>query len=300
MAYMDGYAAYDMGLFKKHGLDVTLTTPTNNSAQTAIQVASGGADIALTAPTATIATVVAGRSPRLFAAGAKFSTTVLVLSSNAANKLKTSGVTPTSPVDDRVKGLKGLRINIASPGGSNEVQLRATLSKLGMNPDKDVHMISGANASVATDVAAMTSGQIDGYMFSPPAALQPTTNGQGVLWLSGPAGDFVGSGYFLTWSATPDMLKRTDVISSFRAALEDFHTALTKDPDSVKQALRARYSDVDDATYTISFDTLAKAFKGPALDKPSLEAVITTYNATADPNAKADAKLEIAASAYVS
>jgi NitT/TauT family transport system substrate-binding protein len=76
----------------------------------------------------------------------------LAVNNDTAKQLAAKGVTPSSPIEQRVQALKGLQI-AASPQGSTGLKYtRIMLSTYGVDPDKDVTIVP--NADNAAQVAA--------------------------------------------------------------------------------------------------------------------------------------------------
>ena len=63
------------------------------------------------------------------------------------------------PQFKKVEDLKGAKIAISSVGSTPDVLLRATLSHFGINPEKDVQILSVGGSS--TRLAALSSGSVD-------------------------------------------------------------------------------------------------------------------------------------------
>jgi NitT/TauT family transport system substrate-binding protein len=133
--------AQDAGIFKKHGLDVDLQVIAGAPSIAAlisgqIQAASGGSSDILGA-------AVGGVDPVVLA----------VLDASFPGQLYASPRIKT-PAD-----LKGKKVAVSNPGSSFDVVARETLPKMGLQPDKDVTLIS--TGSVANAVAALLAGAVD-------------------------------------------------------------------------------------------------------------------------------------------
>lgn len=181
------YAAIDQGIFKKNGLDISLTQLAGTNAIAAllggsIQVADAGGGEAL-------ASAVAGTDVVV----------VIIQTPVYTGKLY---VTPDikSPSD-----LKGKKVGIALPGGTSDQTLRTALTKLGLQPDKDVTFVS--TGSIANQSAALLSGAIQGTNVNPgPASIQLDAAGMKPLL------DFAGMG--LPGAATVGMSMRRSFIAA--------------------------------------------------------------------------------------
>jgi NitT/TauT family transport system substrate-binding protein len=106
----------------------------------------------------------------------------LAVNNDTAKQLAAKGVTPSSPVEQRVQALKGLQI-AASPQGSTGLKYtRIMLSTYGVDPDKDVTIVP--NADNAAQVAATKQGRTNAFANSFPNTNLPEADGWGLLWLN--------------------------------------------------------------------------------------------------------------------
>jgi NitT/TauT family transport system substrate-binding protein len=71
--------------------------------------------------------------------------------------------------------LRGKTIGVPSKGGSSDIALRVGLPTIGLDPDKDIKIIT--NGTEPNVVAALISGQIQGGMSHPPEAVKLAANG---------------------------------------------------------------------------------------------------------------------------
>ena len=111
---------------------------------------------------------------------------------------------------------------------------------------------------------AMEKGAIDGFMASAPVWSVPIVSGNGVLWLSGPAGDFPAE--FAPASSTSlQMLRPTAekdplLVKALRDTFADFVATLKERPDAVKAAVAALYPDQSSETIDVLFQKEAIAW----------------------------------------
>jgi NitT/TauT family transport system substrate-binding protein len=97
------------------------------------------------------------------------------------------GVTAQSPLPDRLRALKGLKIGITSPGAPTDTYMRYYLGSVGLNPERDVQIVPlGGGSSL---LAALEKGQIDAYHLSPPTPYVAAEKGFGVVLIDGPKGE---------------------------------------------------------------------------------------------------------------
>lgn len=79
----------------------------------------------------------------------------------------------------RPEQLRGKRVGITGLGGSSEFAMRLFLERLGLNPDRDVTMLSIGGQSVR--LAALRSGSVQATILEPPASLAARKAGMNQL-----------------------------------------------------------------------------------------------------------------------
>ena len=159
--------------------------------------------------------------------------------------LKRLGVSPKSPLEQRAKALRGLRLGITRPGALTD-RMWHRLMRLGGLTDADVTItaIGGETA----EVAALERGQIDGVILSPPYDLIATQHG-GVLYVDYAAGEDpqtqpLAFQSILTTEAyakaNPEIVRK--MVRATRRANEDI---ARKSPEEIAAVVKTVYKDVD-------------------------------------------------------
>jgi NitT/TauT family transport system substrate-binding protein len=111
-------------------------------------------------------------------------TLTLVMRKEVAQR---KGVTAQSPLPDRLRALRGLKIGITAPGAPTDTYMRYYLSSVGLNPERDVQLVPLGGGSAL--LAALEKGQIDAYHLSPPTPYVAAEKGFGVVLIDGPKGE---------------------------------------------------------------------------------------------------------------
>ena len=111
-------------------------------------------------------------------------TLTLVMRKEVAER---KGVTAQSPLADRFRALRGLKIGITSPGAPTDTYMRYYLSSVGLNPERDAQLVPLGGGSAL--LAALEKGQIDAYHLSPPTPYVAAEKGFGVVLIDGPKGE---------------------------------------------------------------------------------------------------------------
>jgi NitT/TauT family transport system substrate-binding protein len=79
-----------------------------------------------------------------------------------------------------IADLKGKKVGVSSVGSSSDIATRAALTKMGLDPNKDVVIVAVGSAAQRT--AAMLSGAIDAGVSQPPDSLAVEAKGFHVLY----------------------------------------------------------------------------------------------------------------------
>ncbi len=153
--------AIEKGFFEEEGLQAEIIH-TENEIQA---LASNNADFAIGGSLAVLQAADSGIDViTMFA-----SMEGLGMNTAFSNELvEESGLSPDSPLEERISSLEGETIGLTGPLGDDEVMFRYFLSSVGLDPDEDV---SFAYIGGTPDrISAMDAGEISAYMSSIPAA----------------------------------------------------------------------------------------------------------------------------------
>lgn len=250
--------AKEMGLFKKHGLDIEFVVMESGSAATTALL-SKSIDLIVGGPGELIAARSRGREIVIVANVYSGLSGTIILSKDVVSRL---GVSPTAPVSERTRALNGL--TIASPSATSAFTIAA----------RNAAQSGGAKAEFAYMAqnimpAALERKAIQGFIASAPFWGNAVANGLGVIWLSGPKGEFPALSAPASTSsfqarrdfadANPDLMKR------FAAVFAEFVKVVDERPADVKAALSVIYPDVSAATLDVLFKAEADAWKAKPL-----------------------------------
>lgn len=126
---------------------------------------SGAADVLLGATTQNMRVQIRNQ-PIVMICGMvnKFASNI-VIRGDIAKKL---GVTEATPVMDKAKALKGLKLGTTGPGAGPDQLLRYFFQQAGIDPDKDAQLVTVRGP--APMIAAFEQKQIDGFCLSSPTS----------------------------------------------------------------------------------------------------------------------------------
>lgn len=100
---------------------------------------------------------------------------------------RAKNITPASPLDQRLAALRGLRLGITRPGAASDVYMRYYVKRAGLNPDRDVQIVSVGGRGPL--LAALRTKQIDAFHLSAPSPYIAERDGYGIVIIKSSAGD---------------------------------------------------------------------------------------------------------------
>ncbi|WP_037160415.1 ABC transporter substrate-binding protein [Rhodococcoides fascians] len=226
------------GIDAAHDLEVQLDQAGASSTLSIEAVLSGDADLALAGPPSALAAIRQG-APLTILGSIANNQQVMVIRPDVVERL---GISPDSPVEERMEALRGLTIGTNPSGSTYQTLLRNELGRYGLNPDEDVNLIGIQDPNAL--VTGLAQGQFDAVATASGIVEQAIVNSGAVVWLSGPRGDI---------EATADvpvlaMVGRTDwvnenseTVDKFRDAMAESLDALESDRDVLGPVLKTEY-----------------------------------------------------------
>ena len=153
--YFVPYVGEAKGIFAKHGLDVQLVY-FRSGGETTTAVVSGSCEFGALATEHVVQVRDQGLRVKAIVANQTDSPFTLVVRKEVPLPSASKGY------PDVIRDLKGLKLGITSRGASTDFTLRFLLREAGLDPDRDVALI--ATGGVATTLAALTKGDIQGFL----------------------------------------------------------------------------------------------------------------------------------------
>jgi NitT/TauT family transport system substrate-binding protein len=176
------YHAKTAGYFAEEGLDVEIVT-----------VAGGGSLQALIARDAQFTVAPATYQIEAYQKGQKLLSTMSIMNRNAINVVmhkdvaREKGIGEKSPLADKIKALKGLKLSGVAVGSFSYEMLTYYLLKAGIDPKKDVELI-GIGAGPAM-VLALEQRKVDAFATGTPIPDAAVLRGIGVMIVDNAAGE---------------------------------------------------------------------------------------------------------------
>ena len=242
-----------MGIFEHHGLDVAIAMMDSGNTA-AMSMMSGSVDFSISSPTDVVVARARGQDVVALTTAYHGNSAVLTLAKSVVDKL---GVSPTAPMEQRLKALDGLVIATPSATSTYTVSVKAPAEKAGARI-KFVHM------GQPEMVAALQSGAIQGYVSGAPFYAQPVAAGTGVIWINGPKGEtppeFAPSNVIVVETTRAYAAAHVDVDKRLVDSFLEFGQAARDRPADVKAALAALYPNLDAKLLDAFFDSEVHGF----------------------------------------
>lgn len=196
-----------------------------------------------------------------------------------ANKVVTGDVTPSAPLEKRMAALKGLKLGISEAGGPSDVFLRALLREAKLAPGKDVEIIR--LGSIAGLFAGLKSGQIDGYILSPPSPQQAERAGVGKVLIKISEGEVPALALFpsVALCTTRDYAKANpEVVKSFIKAIQEANAWMRDHEAETVKAGHAQFPNVNADTWKEAVQLSVPAIsKDGRFDRAEIEKAFGVY-----------------------
>jgi NitT/TauT family transport system substrate-binding protein len=198
------YHAKTAGYFEAEGLDVEIVT-----------VAGGGSLQALIAKDAQFCVTPGTYQMQAVEKGQSLLATATILNRNAINVVmhkdvaREKGITEKSPLTDKVKALKGLKLSGTAVGSFSYQVMLYYLLKAGIDPQKDVQLIGiGAGPPM---VLALEQRKIDAFATGTPVPDAAVARGFGLMIVDNAAGEDPDFAEFMMNSVIvhPDYLRQS-------------------------------------------------------------------------------------------
>jgi NitT/TauT family transport system substrate-binding protein len=270
IGYLAVYIARDQGYFTQEGLDVDIV-PTRGSAQAVAAIIGGGADVALATVSDVANAVAEGRNLKVIAGITNQPQMMLTVSTDFAKK---HGITAQSPLDERVKALKGGTFAVSAPGSMTDDVMRTLLTMGGSSPDRDAQIMAlgGAGGEM---LGALARNSIDGFVLSPPAGNQAEAGGKGIILVNLMAGEIpkYRDMMFQAIASTPATIaEKKDTLIKFTRAIARAQKSMATDKESALALGAKAFPNIDPPVFTSAFNIAYPSFsKDPVVPLPSVQ-----------------------------
>ncbi|HEY7318589.1 MAG TPA: ABC transporter substrate-binding protein [Candidatus Binatia bacterium] len=241
------YLAQAKNFFTEEGLDVDVTS-TGGGGPDIRALIAGEVDFSFTTGDNVILAYQEGKP--------------LVMVASALNRLfinwaihkeaaKAKGITETSPLQQKLKALKGLTIGVTNPAALTAHLAHFVIRKAGYSPQQDVQVIPvGAGP---TWLAALENRKVDVALTAPPVPETAISRGFALMFINNTKGEDPSISEFLmenlitrpeTLKKDPDLVRRMA-----RALIKANKWAASSTPEQVADALRPTFAKTDPAIH---------------------------------------------------
>jgi NitT/TauT family transport system substrate-binding protein len=243
---------------KAHGLTVDIAQAGASSSLQIDAVMAGSALFG--APGTATAMQAIREGANIMIVGAIAKNQIAAVISNEA--LQKTGVSPTAPIADRMKALKGLTIGTNPVGATYYQMLRAYLQQYGLDPDKDVRLVGVQDSSAL--ISGMEQGRFGAIVSASGVVEQAISLNAGQLWFSGARGDIPGgedSVVCVIVMRADTLEKDPKLVDAFRAAMSDALKALREDRVAAGRILKEKYfSKMDPEVWQMVWNNAGDAY----------------------------------------
>ena len=247
------YITKEARLYEKYGLDAEVITM-NGSGISSKALISGGIDIAPIATPTVIFSNLAGADMAILAHTMPGVVHALMV----------------KPEIKRVEDLKGKKIAVSSLGSLTDFLVRYIAKKKGLNPDRDVTLIT--TGGDPDRIVALSSGSVEGAALSHPAYGRAQKLGFSMLWDS--AKEMNYPWIEITTRRTIVKSEREMIMNYMKAHLEGI-ALFKKDREFGKKVIKKTLRVDDEDLLNESYEIFSKAFI-PA-PYPNLPGMKTSY-----------------------
>ncbi|MEA5670701.1 ABC transporter substrate-binding protein [Pseudomonas sp. MH2] len=275
--YVPIYVAQRSGYFADEDLDVETIVFQKGGSAALTAVLGRDADIYVGLPAVAIRARSKGQKVQAFASvQTQFGTTVVIdqASANAA------GVTAASPVADRARALKGLKIGVTGPGSTTDMLVRYLAKDAGLRPDQDMTLMPVGGAP--NMLAAFSQGSINGFSLSPPTVTTAAQQG-GFVLMDLAKGEYppLDGFLFTAMIAREDWLSgNADTARKMVRALWRAEQLIANAPDQAREAVRPYFAHTSATIFDAAWAASLPSYPAtPAVERAGIDKNIHFMNA---------------------
>lgn len=296
------YVADVMGHFEENGVKPDIIQFSKGGATALAAVISRNADIYIGSTASAIRAVKSGTDAVIIGAVMTEYSLNVVVSREVAEK---NGITADSPLDARLKVLRGLTIGVTGAGSATSQIARYDLASAGYDPDRDARIAYvGSGGSM---LGALASGNVNAIIGASPTVDIALVKQGGVTLINGNRGEHPGLKGLpqLSLVTTHSWLKdKPDnaraVVIALTAAMADIHG----DDATVATAMekvRAKYfPDIDKDVFASAWKNVTPAFPvSMAFPADGVQRNIDFLNEFSDEKVSIDAGMTVFTNDYI-
>jgi NitT/TauT family transport system substrate-binding protein len=244
LAYIQSFVAQQNGYFKAEGLEAELVTTGGGGPDVQI-VLAGRAEFTVNDGAQVLPAVQQGQKLTCVLALLNRSIVNVTMRKATADRL---GVTASTPIADKIRRLKGLKIGVTRPGALTWQMARYNFFAAGMDPEKDAEITGMGDAPSLA--AALRQGNLDAIYISVPIGEALVSQGAAITLIDNSRGEDPSLPSFLMeglW-ATPDYIKsnRATVAKAVSAYRQASRFIEQRSAEEVAKVLKPAFSGLAD------------------------------------------------------
>ena len=266
VAFFPNFVAQKQGFFADGGLDVTIT-PFASGTLVGTAVTSNSVDIGTSVITDVFSLLKADRPVKLVGSLCNGYYVDITASNQFLDATK---LTRSSPLEAKIKALKGKKIGINGPGSGTEALVNYLLKSQNIDPQRDVELVN-IGADQGSILTTLKTGRIDCVSFAWPLSMLALTNNIGRPFIMPAEGDVPAMRDQIQGViyVKPDMLaKRPDAVIAFVHAIARAEAYLHRN----QAAARALLKQYDSALSDPAIDLLLEAYLPVLPQQPDIPA----------------------------
>ncbi|HEX2173458.1 MAG TPA: ABC transporter substrate-binding protein [Dehalococcoidia bacterium] len=279
LAFAPALIADKKGFFKEEGLDAEIVLAGSGS-KAGAAVIGGSAQIGHSSLDDMVGAVEKGQDLKVFGVGTTGSTTGIVIRRSVVERL---GVSEQTPIDQRVKALKGLKLAISTPGSGTDQTLRFILNKHGVEPESDVEILT--TGSVVNSLAAYAQGSADGASLSSPSTETAVLEHDGINLINTAVGEIpelnnqINTGF---WAAGDWLEQNPEAATAAVIALWRGQEFIHQNHAEAAEIVRTEaWANTDPKVFQLGWDTALKSIgKSPEVETAKLQSNIDYMGVT--------------------
>ena len=267
MMFYPLYYGQEKGHFPKEGMDVEVIV-TNGDGPDVDAVISGSVQFAVSTPNRLFTAFEQGKPLKAAMMLAKRMAIECAMNKEVADKL---GITPDTPLDARLKAMKGLTVAGTRPGAFTYVLLETYGKRVGLTPQKDFRLIGvgGANSMLP----ALENNQIAVGCTGSPFQELAVARGKAIAFTNNMGGGDPAFDDFLFEMVyvRPDFLEKNgETVRKFlRAFLVSVNELIDTPAATHMPALKARYGGAPDEVLLASFEKTKQIYTRDGVITPA-------------------------------
>jgi NitT/TauT family transport system substrate-binding protein len=284
MSFAQTLYAVSAGLFADQGIKINMQGNPNSSGTAATLIQSGEVDAGSLSDSSVYAAVAQGRDIQANAMLVDEPVLGVTLSDSVVKKLAAKGVTPTSPIGQRLQALKGLTLSVNGPSTGTYAALVSVLDEAKLQVGKDITLLPVSSHPLAA--TATQEGQTDGYFAPAPDFLDGPSEGWGTTWLQfSELPNLKVTPWVLFATNTQFAKAHPQTVDALTRALWASAAAFKNDPAQVAKVLKkAWFASMSQNLFNQSFNLIRPTMSDSLIPTPQLlQKGLALYNQYAQP-----------------